>query len=154
MHHSSHLHFRQMGLSWLLVLTSLLLLRQGTHIRASSHGVPCPKSPSHLRSILCNLNCWEHGCWDFPLYTWSQILSVKSLEVIPVQSQLLRAWMLGLTTSHGVLSPKSQVWHGCLHDDTYWRWGLGFVLRVGLSKKLDPTLNTSLSHFLHYNIQL
>ena len=26
---------------------------------------------------------------------------------------------------------------------TFWAWGLGLMLRVGLSKKLDPTLNTS-----------
>ena len=30
-----------------------------------------------------------------------------------------------------------------LHDNTFWRWGLGLVLKVGSSKKLDPTLNTS-----------
>ena len=62
---------------------------------------------------LCNLNRWEHG-------------------------------KLGLITSHGVpMCPKSQLWHGCLHGNTFWRWGLGLVLKEGLSKKSDPTLNTS-----------
>ena len=45
--------------------------------------------------------------------------------------------------SHGVSSLKSQVWHGCLHNNTFWRWGLGQVLRVRSSKKLDPTLHIS-----------
>jgi hypothetical protein len=67
---------------------------------------------------------------------------VKSCQFM--QSQPLRAWKLGLTTSHIVPSPKSQLWHGCLHNNTIWRWSLGLVLRVGLSKKLDPTLNTNL----------
>ena len=66
-----------------------------------------------------------------------------------MQSQLLRAWKLGLTTSHRVSSPKSQVWHGWLHDNTFWRWGLGLVLRVKSSKKLDPTLNPSSTNVLH-----
>ena len=52
-------------------------------------------------------NGWEHGSWDVPLHMGSQ-----------------------------VLSPKSQVWHGWLHGNTFWRWGLGLVLRIGLSKKL------------------
>ena len=45
--------------------------------------------------------------------------------------------------SHFTWGYKSQVWHGCLHGNTLWRWGLGLMLRVGLSKKLDPTLYTS-----------
>ena len=59
-----------------------------------------------------------------------------------VQSQLLRTWKLGLTTSHGIPSFKSHVCHGCIHGNKFWRRGLGLILRVGLSKKLDPTLNT------------
>jgi hypothetical protein len=59
----------------------------------------------------------------------------------PMQSQLLRAWKLGLTTSHMVPSPNSRLWHGCLHGNAFWRLGLGLVLRFGSSKKLDPTLN-------------
>jgi hypothetical protein len=47
------------------------------------------------------------------------------------QSQSLRAWKLGLITSHKVPSLKSQVWHGCLHDSTFCRWGPGLVLRGG-----------------------
>ena len=64
-----------------------------------------------------------------------------------VQSQLLRAWKVGLTTSHMVRSLKSQVWHGCLYGNAFWRWGLQLVLRVGSSKKIDPTCNTSLKTF-------
>jgi hypothetical protein len=47
-----------------------------------------------------------------------------------------------------LLHTRSQVWHGCLHDDTFWRWGLGLVLRVGSSKMLDPTLDKSLKKIL------
>ena len=61
-----------------------------------------------------------------------------------VQSHLLRAWKLGLTTSHIslVLSSKYDM-------NAYMATILGddardFVLRVESSKKLDPTLNTSL----------
>ena len=32
---------------------------------------------------------------------------------------------------HFTQGPKSQVWHGCLHDSTFCRWGLRLVLRVG-----------------------
>ena len=57
-----------------------------------------------------------------PRVTWGQ----------SVQSQMLRAWKLGLTTSYMVPNPKSQVWHGCPHGKSFWRRGLGLVLRVGL----------------------
>ena len=53
-----------------------------------------------------------------------------------MQFQWSRAWKLGFTTSHGVSSPKydmdvyiATLFGGEVHD---------FVLRVGLSKKLDP----------------
>ena len=36
-----------------------------------------------------------------------------------VQSQLLIAWKLELPTLDGVPSLKSQVWHGCLHGNTF-----------------------------------
>ena len=36
------------------------------------------------------------------------------------------------------LSP--QVWYGCPHENTFWRWSSGLVVRVGSSKNLDPTL--------------
>ena len=47
-----------------------------------------------------------------------------------VQSQLLRAWKLGLTTLHGVPSSKSPVWHGCLHGNTFWKRVSVLMLRV------------------------
>ena len=50
---------------------------------------------------------------------------------------------IGLITSHGVLSPKSWAWHGCLPDTTFWSRDLGLVLRVGSSIKQIPTPNTS-----------
>ena len=48
---------------------------------------------------------------------------------------------------------KSQVWHGSLHGNTLWRWDLGLSWRVGLSKKLDPTLNTSPAYILAWTNQ-
>ena len=64
---------------------------------------------------------------------WHGVPSPKSLfnRDWYVQSPLLRAWKLGLTTSHRVPCPKCQVWHRCLYGNTFWRWGLGLVLRVG-----------------------
>ena len=49
----------------------------------------------------------------------------------------LRAWNLGLTTSHKVPS------HGCPHGNTLWRWNSKLVLRAGPNKKLDLTSNTN-----------
>ena len=63
-----------------------------------------------------------------------------------MQSQPLRAWELGLNTSHGIACLKSQVWHGWLHGNTFWSWGLGLVLRIGSSKKLYPILKGYLHH--------
>jgi hypothetical protein len=64
--------------------------------------------------------------------TWGQFMQFRPL----------RTWKLGLATSHGVPSFKSQVWHGCIHGNNVWRRGLGLILRVGSSQKLHPTLNT------------
>ena len=33
----------------------------------------CLKS---LQVNLCNLSCWEHGSWDLPTHTWSQVPSM------------------------------------------------------------------------------
>ena len=75
----------------------------------------------------------------------SQVTSGQSM-----QSQPLIACKLGLSTSHGVPSPKYDVdvymatFSGCK--------GLGLVLRVGSSKKLDSTLKTSaMSSFAQNN---
>ena len=70
-----------------------------------------------------------------------------------MQSQLLRAWKLGLTTSH-----KSQVLSPNYDMDTYMATLFGgeakdFMLRVGSSQKLDPTLNPSPMNSFAYNNQ-
>ena len=58
------------------------------------------------------------------------------------ENNVMGCWELSLRASlHGVPSPKSSVWLGCLHGNTFWRWGLGLVSRVWWSKKLDPTHN-------------
>ena len=77
---------------------------------------------------------WDRIFWDHA------ILMVENMKV----------W-----TCHfkWVPSPKSQVWHGCLHDNTFWRWGLGVVLRVGLRNNLDPTFSTSLMIIFVYSNQ-
>ena len=101
--------------------------------------------------------------WKFGLATshWAQVLRANSHGVPnpkaqvtwhqPVQFQALSAWKLRLSTSNGVPS-FVQLWHGCLQGNTFWRWGLGLVLQVGSSKKLDPTLNPSPANiFAEYN---
>ena len=63
----------------------------------------------------------------------------------------LHAWVTPRTNSHGVPSMKCI---GCLHGKTFWRWSLGFVLRVGSSKKPCPTLNTSPHGYFHRTIKI
>ena len=74
---------------------------------------------------------WEASSHGVPSPK-SQVTWCRSM-----QSQLLRAWNFGLTTSHRVPSPKSQGWHGYLFDNTF------IEVRLGTYKKLGPTLNTS-----------
>ena len=62
-----------------------------------------------------------------------------------VQSHLLRAWKLGLTTLHGAQVPSMHAWPCFLE--------VRLVLRVGSSKKLDPTLKTSPTFFFASNNQ-
>ena len=64
----------------------------------------------------CNLNRWERGNWDLPLHTESQ-----------------------------VPSPRSQVWRGCLHGNTFWKWGLDLCCELGQAKSYNLTLNPSLA---------
>jgi hypothetical protein len=71
------------------------------------------------------------------------VLSPKSLEVNVCN---LNCWEHGHW--HIPLHTKSQVWHGCLHGNTSWRWGLWLTLRVVLREKLDPTLVTSIANIL------
>jgi hypothetical protein len=81
------------------------------------------KYPKICRSIIFVLErtssssvLWAH--------TWGQF----------VQSPPSRAWKLGLTTSRMVPSPKYQIYHGCLHGNTFERWALELVFRIGSSK--------------------
>ena len=98
----------------------------------------------------------NHGksfrCFYKGRFTWSPKSPVTWGQ--SVQPQLLQIVKVGTYHFTGVPSPKSQVWHGCLHDNTFWRSGLGLVLGVGSSKKLDPSLNTSLAIFLHKIIKI
>ena len=50
-----------------------------------------------------------------------------------------------------VLSPKYDM--DAYMANIFWRRGLGFVLRVGLSKKLDPTLDTNNANIFALNDQ-
>ena len=81
----------------------------------------------------------------------SQVQSPKPIEVNPCNLNMLRAWKLGLITSHGVPSPKydMDVYMAIIFESD-----LGFVLRVGLSKKLDSTLNISPKNSLHKIIEI
>lgn len=56
--------------------------------------------------------------------------------------------MLGVG-SHRAPSSESHVWHGCLHDNAFWRLGSGPMSKVGSSRKLDPTLTTIPANNLH-----
>ena len=55
-----------------------------------------------------------------------------------VQSLSLRKWKLGFIIPYMVPSFKFHVWHEWLHDNIFWRWGLGLVLRVGSSQEANP----------------
>ena len=78
----------------------------------------------------------------------SQVLSLKSLDGQSVQSQQLRAWKLGLTTSHmsQVLIP-SMIWMPTWQHILEMK--LGTCVENWVEQKLDPTLNTSPIIFLH-----
>ena len=51
-------------------------------------------------------------------------------------------WYFYLTTSHGIPSSKSQVWHGCLHGQTFWGeardlcWKLGRAIIQHVKKRV------------------
>jgi hypothetical protein len=50
------------------------------------------------------------------------------------------SYKLGLTSSHGSPSPKSQIWHERLHayDNTCWRWGWGLDVESWVGQKTRP----------------
>ena len=101
-------------------------------------------NPISLKYMLCGV-CY--GGW-FTRGPKFQVTWVQSMQFQP-----LRAWKLGLITSHGVPSSKFQLWRECPHGQIFfWRWGLGLVLWLGSSKKLDPTLNPSPTNFLLHKI--
>jgi hypothetical protein len=77
---------------------------------AGSHGVPTPKSPSHLRSIRV-------------------ILTVESIEI-------------GTYHFTRVPSPTFQIWHGCLHDNTFLEVRLGTCVENWAEQKAPPQLST------------
>ena len=98
--------------------------------------------------------------WYGPLSNEGQctlILRTNSHRVPSPTSQvtwgqsILAIESMGVGTYHfsWVPSPKSQVWHRCLHDNTFWRRGLGHVLKVGSSRALNPTLNKAVWISLH-----
>ena len=97
--------------------------------------------------------CWEktHYPKDIPIFT-AWFTGPKSLiractQGVPSHLRSIYAILavdnMEVGTYHFTSpSPKSQVWLGCLHGNTFWRWGSGLVLSVGSSKLLDWTLNT------------
>ena len=72
-----------------------------------------------------------------------------------MQSEPLSERKLVVASSHGCPSPKSQVpnmtWIPTGQHFMEVRLGLGLVLRVGWSKTLDQTLNTSPVNTFAYN---
>ena len=100
--------------------------------------VPNSRTLATLNPTTLALRAGSHG---------SQVLSPKSMRSIHAISTVER---MEVGTYHftRVPSPKSQLWYGCLHGNTFWRWGLGLVLRVESSKKLDPTLKPSPANIL------
>ena len=102
------------------------------------------KDPSTYSTTISPDTTPQQLCWNVygaqgSVHIKSQVLNPESLEVNLCN---LNRWEHGswdLPLHVGVPSPKSQVWHGCLHGNTFWRWGLG----VMSSRKLDSTLNTS-----------
>jgi hypothetical protein len=88
-----------------------------------------------------------------PVCTWSQLLGSKSLRWIRVVSNLAS---MEVGTYHFLWSPKSQVpsmtWMPTWHH--FWRQDLGLVLRVGSSKRLNPTPNISPNIYLHKIIKI
>ena len=73
----------------------------------------------------------------------SEVLSPKSLEVNPCNLSRRKHGSWDFSTSHGsqVLSPKHvmDAYMAILFGGEAW----DFVLRVGSSKKLEPTLSTT-----------
>ena len=88
-------------------------------------------------------------CKNFIAYLMAGSHGVPSQLRSIVQSQLLRARKLGLTTSHRSPSPKNDMnAYTTTHcGDEAW----DLMLRAGLSKTLDPTLITKSFKYLCIN---
>ena len=69
-----------------------LMYHSGAQLGVASHRIPSP-NPKSMDVILCKLNRWEHGSWDLPLHTGSQI-QVPSMTWMPTWQQF---WMWSLT---------------------------------------------------------
>ena len=97
---------------------------------------PKPQVLSHLRSI-CAISIVESMKVGTYHFTWGPKSSSQVTWGHSVQSQLSRAWKLGLTTSHGVPSPhpKSLEVNPCNLN----RWGHGswdLPLHTGLKSQV------------------
>ena len=106
--------------------------------------------PSHLRSIhaILTIESMKTRTYHYTrvpshLRSIHAISTVESMEVgtyhytrVPRHLRRIHAIStVGSTearTYHYTRVPglRSQVWHGCLHDNTFWRRGSGLVLRV------------------------
>jgi hypothetical protein len=100
----------------------------------------------------CNI-CFVIKTSTFAIRAGSHWVSSPKSQVTlshSMQSQLLRAWELRLTTSHMVPSPNCDM---DAYMTTFLKRGWGLVLQVGLSKRLDPTLNPSPENIFAWNNQ-
>ena len=73
-----------------------------------------------------------------PLRSILEISTVESTEI----GTYLFAW-----------GSKSQLWHGCLHGNIFWRWGLGTCVVSWVNQKARPTLNSNRANFFAENNQ-
>ena len=87
-----------------------------------------------------DLNRDLERCQHVNGWSWKDYMILTSMP-----KNILRHYMIP--------NPKSQVWYRSLHGNTFWRWALGLVLRLGSSKNLDPILNTSLTNIYAQNNQ-
>ena len=65
----------------------------GPRLRAGSHGVPSPKSQVCWGQCMQFIH-WEHGIWDLPLHTRSQVMDAHMATLCGGETQNL-CWELG-----------------------------------------------------------